>query len=118
VDKLEWGGAGSLLQWEQNTFGLNHIEVSSFITRKWGFPASVSDSIEKSTDQLACVNQSPMSLILQTAETLAESNRATFHALQSGSALRKDRLDALGIKSVQLVEISRGALHQSRNFSN
>jgi HD-like signal output (HDOD) protein len=117
VDELDWGGAESLLQWEHNTFGINHIEVSSFITRKWGFPASVSDSIEKSTDKLACVVESPMSLILQTAETLAESNRATFHALQSGSMLRKDRLDALGIKSVQLVEISRGALNQSRNFS-
>jgi len=58
-----------------------------------------------------------LSLILQTAETLAESNRATFHALQSGSILRKDRLDALGIKSVQLLEISRGALNQSRTFS-
>ena len=117
VDTLEWGTADSLLQWEHNTFGLNHIEVSSFITRKWGFPSSVSDSIERSTDQLACVNESPMSLILQTAETLAESNRATFHAHQGGAMLRKDRLDALGIKSVQLIEISRGALQQSRNFS-
>lgn len=118
VDQLEWGGAESLLQWESNTFGLNHIEVSCFVTRKWGFPASVSDSIEKSTDQLACVNESPMSLILQTAETLAESNRATFHALQGGAVLRKDRLDALGIKSVQLIEISRGALSQSRSMTS
>lgn len=118
VDQLEWGGAESLLQWEHNTFGLNHIEVSCFITRKWGFPASVSDSIEKSTDQLACVNESPMSLILQTAETLAESNRATFHAQQGGSILRKERLNALGIKSVQLIEISRGALNQSRSFAS
>ena len=118
VDQLEWAGAESLLQWEHNTFGLNHIEVSSFITRKWGFPASISDSIEKSTDQLACVNESPLSLILQTAETLAESNRATFHAQQGGATLRKDRLNALGIKSVQLIEISRSALHQSRNFAS
>ena len=117
VDKLLWGDAGSLLEWEFNTFGVNHIEVSSFITRKWGFPASVSDSIEKSTDQLACINEAPMSLILQTAETLAESNRATFHALQAGAILRKNRLDALGIKSVQLIEISRSALKQSREVS-
>jgi HD-like signal output (HDOD) protein len=118
VDKLVWGDAGSLLQWEFNTFGVNHIEVSSFITRKWGFPASVSEGIEKSTDQLACINEAPMSLILQTAETLAESNRATFHAQQAGAILRKNRLDALGIKSVQLIEISRGALKQSRHFSS
>jgi HD-like signal output (HDOD) protein len=118
VDTLAWGGAGSLLQWERNTFGLNHIEVSSFITRKWGFPAAVSESIEKSCDQLASINDSPMSLILQTAETLAESNRATFHAHQSGATLRKDRLDALGIKSAQLIQISRGALQQSRDFSS
>jgi HD-like signal output (HDOD) protein len=117
VDKMEWGDAGSLLQWEENSFGINHIEVSSFITRKWGFPAAVSDSIEKSTDQLASITESPMSLILQTAETLAESNRATFHAKQNGAPLRKERLDALGIKSVQLIEISRGALQQSRSFS-
>jgi HD-like signal output (HDOD) protein len=117
VDKMEWGGADSLLQWEENTFGLNHIEVSSFITRKWGFPAAVSDSIEKSTDQLASITESPMSLILQTAETLAESNRATFHAKQNGAPLRKERLDALGIKSVQLIEISRGALQHSRSFT-
>jgi HD-like signal output (HDOD) protein len=118
VDKLEWGDADSLLQWERNTFGLNHIEVSSFITRKWGFPAAISDSIEKSTDQLVSINEAPMSLILQTAETLAESNRATFHAQQAGAMLRKDRLDALGIKSVQLIEISRSALQQSRNVSS
>jgi HD-like signal output (HDOD) protein len=114
VDQLEWGGAGSLLQWEHNTFGLNHIEVSSFVTRKWGFSSAISDSIEKSTDQLACIEASPFSLFLQTAETLAESNRATFHAQQGGAVLRKERLDALGIKSVQLIEISRSALHQSR----
>ena len=118
VDQLDWQDSSSLLDWEQKTFGLNHIEVSCFITRKWGFPASVSDSIEKSTDELACVNESPLSLILQTAETLAESNRATFHAQQNGSHLRKERLDALGIKSVQLLEISRGALNQSRNFTS
>jgi hypothetical protein len=59
-----------------------------------------------------------MSLIVQTAETLAESNRATFHAQQAGAILRKNRLDALGIKSVQLIEISRGALKQSRDFSS
>ena len=116
VDTLEWGSAVSLLQWERNTFGLNHIEVSSFITRNWGFPAAVSDSIEKSTDQLSSINDSPMSFILQTAETLAESNRATFHNQQNGAMLRKDRLTALGIKSVQLIEISRGALQQSRDF--
>jgi HD-like signal output (HDOD) protein len=116
VDNLEWGGAHSLLQWEQQTFGVNHLDVSCFITRKWGFPATVSDSIEKSTDQLACVNEAPLSLILQTAETLAESNRATFHAKQNGASLRKERLDALGIKSVQLLEISRGALNLSRNL--
>ena len=116
VDRLVWGDAGSLLQWEFNTFGVNHIEVSSFITRNWCFPAAVSDSIEKATDQLASINEAPMSLILQTAETLAESNRATFHGQQAGAILRKNRLDALGIKSVQLIEISRSALKQSREF--
>lgn len=118
VDTLDWGGADSLLQWEKNTFGLNHIEVSCFITRKWGFPLAVSESIEKSSDHLASINDSPMSLILQTAETLAESNHATFHPHQSGATLRKDRLDALGIKSVQLIQISRGALHQSREYTS
>ena len=117
VDKLEWGNASSLLQWEEHSFGLNHIEVSGFITRKWGFPASVSDSIEKSTDQLACRNESPLALILQTAETLAESNRATFHAQQNDAMLRQDRLDALGIKSGKLIGISRDALQQSLDFT-
>ena len=117
VDNLEWGDSGSLLQWEKKSFGLNHIEVSGFITRKWGFPAAVSDSIEKSTDQLACINEEPMSLILQTAETLAESNRATFHAQQNDTMLRQDRLDALGIKSGKLIGISRDALQQSLDFT-
>ncbi len=54
-----------------------------------------------------------MSLILQTAETLAESNRATFHSQQTDSMLRQDRLDALGIKSGKLIGISRDAQEQS-----
>ena len=116
VNELAWGSAGSLLQWERNTFGMNHIEVSSFITRQWVFPSVVCDSIEKSKDPLVSINDSPLSFVLQTAEKLAESNRATFHPQQNGSMLRKDRLEALGIKSVQLIEISRGALQQSRNL--
>ena len=117
VDNLAWGDAGSLLQWEERAFGLNHIEVSGFITRKWGFPEAVSESIEKSTDQLACIQEAPMSLILQTAETLAESNRATFHAQQHEAMLREDRLDALGIKSGKLIGISRDALQHSCNLT-
>lgn len=115
VDQLSWNDSSSLLSWEQHHFGVNHIEVSSFITRKWGFPAAISDCIEKSTDQLACVNEAPLSLILQTAESLAQTNRATFHAKQNDSILHKDRLNALGIKSIQLQEITRGALNQARN---
>ena len=116
VDKLYWGDAASLHQWETNSFGLNHIEVSSFMTRKWGFPAAVSDSIEKSSGSLACCNAEPMALILQTAESLAETNRATFHAQQAESTLCQDRFDALGIKSGKLIGISRDALQQSCDF--
>jgi HD-like signal output (HDOD) protein len=114
VDHLEWQDATSLLDWEKRTFGVNHIEVSCFITRKWAFPALISESIEKSSDQLACPAESPLALVLQTAETLAESNRVALHARQQGIHLRKERLEALGIKSVQLIEITRNALGYSR----
>ena len=117
VDKLSWRNAGSLLEWEQRTFGLNHQDVSCFITRQWGLPASVSDSLSRSTDPRACLQDCPLSLILQTAEALAESNRATFHDQQPGVVLCKNSLDALGIKPVKLIEISREALRLTQKFA-
>jgi HD-like signal output (HDOD) protein len=117
VDQLAWGNVGSLLHWEKATFGLNHLDVSGFITREWGLPASVSDTLEKSTAPFACTKDCPLSLIVQTAEALAASNRATFHTHHNASALNKDNLDALGIKPIKLIEISREALRQSQKFA-
>ena len=114
VDKLEWRNAGSLLKWEESTFGLNHLAVSGFITREWGLPTSVSDSLENTTAPFASMKNFPLSLVLQTAEALAEINRSTFRDHNNGSALNKDCLDALGIKPVTLIEISREALRQSQ----
>jgi HD-like signal output (HDOD) protein len=117
VDKLSWRNPGSLLNWESQTFGVNHLDVSCFIAREWGMPASVSESIEKSIDPFAYVQNSPLPLILQTAEALAESNRATFQAHHEISPLNQESLIALGIKPSKLFEISREALRQSQQIA-
>ncbi|MCS6244447.1 MAG: HDOD domain-containing protein [Opitutus sp.] len=117
VDKLAWRNVGTLLKWEEATFGLNHLEVSGFITREWGLPASVSDSLEKASAPFAAMKDYPLALVLQTAETLAEINRSTFQDHPNAASLNKDSLDALGIKPVKLIEISREALRQSQRFA-
>ena len=117
VDKSAWRNAGSLLQWEEATFGMNHLAASGFITREWGLPPSVSDTLEKTAAPFASIKDSPLALVLQTAEALAEINRFTFQDHPSGSALNKDCLNALGIKSVKLIEISREALRLSQRFA-
>jgi HD-like signal output (HDOD) protein len=122
VEEIPWGTATTLLDWETNNFGLNHIEVSSFVTRKWGFPEEISHSIENSTNFLTNVNSSPLTIILKTAEALAENNRATFHSKQTGNSLNTEHLKTLGIKSIQLLEITRIAINESkektRNLKN
>jgi len=117
VDKLAWDNVGSLLKWEESTFGLNHLAVSGFITREWGLPASVSDSLEKTTAPFSAMKDFPLSLVLQTAEALAEINRTTFQDRPNATSLNKDSLDALGIKPIKLIEISREALRQSQKIA-
>jgi HD-like signal output (HDOD) protein len=114
VDKLAWRNVGSLLKWEEATFGLNHLDVSGFITREWGLPASVSENLEKTTAPFEYMKDFPLALVLQTAETLADINRNTFQDHPNPAALNKDCLDILGIKPVKLIEISREALRQSQ----
>ena len=117
VDLRAWRNAGSLLKWEEATFGINHLTVSGFITREWGLPSAVSDSLEKTAAPFASMKDSPLALVLQTAEALAEINRFTFQDHPNGSALNKDSLNALGIKPVKLIEISRETLRQSQRLA-
>jgi len=117
IAKPAWSKAGDLLKWEQATFGLNHLNVSSFITREWGLPKVVGESIEKSACPSHSLNNCPMTLILQTADALARSNRVALFGHQDGSALDKERLDALGIKTVKLIEISREAFRKSQKVA-
>ena len=111
----EGGASESLLGWEQAHFGLNHVEVSSLVLRRWGFPSAICDGIEKSIQLFDLDGKPPLALVLETAETLAESNRITLHTQRSGAGLCKNRLDALGLRPVQLLPISRSALLHARN---
>jgi HD-like signal output (HDOD) protein len=116
-DALARHPSGTLLNWEESTFGLNHHDVACFITRQWGLPSLVSDSLAMATAPKDQMKDSPLSLILQTAEALAESNRATFHDQHSGPTLCNNSLVALGIKPKKLIEISREALRQTRKLA-
>jgi HD-like signal output (HDOD) protein len=106
-----------LLHWEESRFGLNHLDVACFITRQWGLPTSVSDALAMATAPLELMRDCPLSLILQTADALAASNRAVFHGKKNGLKLSKSSLHALGVRPSKLIEISRESLRQSQRLA-
>lgn len=116
VESLTWGEAVSLLDWERGNFGIHHVDVSSHVIRRWGFAGPVCEAIDRAGDSSTATADSPLALVLQTAEALAERNRATFHSSLRETALDKERLDALGLKPVQLLHIGREALNLSRSM--
>lgn len=76
VPKFEGAGRKAIVAWERETVGFDHAAVGAAMLRRWQVPPAIADAVARQHEEAIAEDDTPHTLVLPIALTLAEHVQA------------------------------------------
>ncbi len=107
-------GAGRVVDWERETFGVSHYEVAGALLSEWGFPEEIILAVEHGHGD--ATSMSPLGRVIDLTDNIVRLAGFGFSTDESEWGLPSASLEALGISHEVATQAQAQALARFRTI--